>query len=276
MNDVLLCTIGDDRLLPGLEVLLYSMRRNVPEFCQYPLKLYCHASLAPLSSAGRQRLRQAAPQAAFEAVEAAAYRSLEANDGGPHEWLALELFRETGYRQVLFFGPGMLCLRDFTDLFALPDEYDFAACEAGGSPDSRRAEGPAEGRWGRRKWFGLWGPRPTAIDAGLLLVGRRFRTPQVYAELLELACRAGAPSTAQGVIDRYFGARKTLHYLLPQEYNWQALNRFGKAARQRVRLLHWTGSDGRPRPWEAGAPADLAGRVWGHYADELRRRRAAA
>jgi lipopolysaccharide biosynthesis glycosyltransferase len=280
MNDILLCTIGDDRFLPGCEVLLYSMQRNVPDFHKYPLKIYFDEKISSFTRASRERLRRIVPHVEFEAIDCEVYRKVKIKvESHRPSYLTLEVFRETKYRQVLFFDTDMLCLRDFTDMFALPDDYDFVACEAGRAMGAGRwaeKEGPAEGRWARRKWFGLFGRRNAKINAGFFVVGRRFRNRKVYEDLLHVVSRRrNALSLDQWVINSYFGSRNTMHYFLPNEYNWRALDQFDETANTRVKLLHYTGFTHRAKPWEAATPQHLlAYRVWNQYAEELRRRAA--
>lgn len=282
MKDILLCTIGDDRFLRGCEVMLYSMQRNVPDLHEYPLKIYFDEKISSFSRASRERLRQITPHIEFEEVNCEVYRQVKIQvESHRPSYLTLEVFRETQYRQVLFFDTDMLCLRDFTDMFTLPEDYDFIACEAGRALGAGRwaeKEGRAEGRWARRKWFGLFGRRHAKINAGFFAVGRRFRNQRVYEDLLDIVRRRrNALSLDQWVINSYFGSRKTLLYFLPNEYNWRALDQFDEAASKRVKLLHYTGFTHRSKPWEPDAPQDLlAYRVWNQYAEELHHQRAAA
>jgi len=276
MKNTLLCTICDDRFLPGAEVLLYSLSEHLCDFESYPLKIYYDDEISPLSPSSRDSLSRIAPHVQFEAVACREYREarLKCESHRP-SYLTLEAFRETDYETVVFLDNDILCVNDFSEILPLGEEFDFVACEAGKvQPDGGRLAtqfGPRRGRWGKRKHMGMFGRRQTKINAGFFIAGKRVRSEQIYQDLLRIVRqRRIALSLDQWVINRYFGCRPMQLHLLPNEYNWRAPDRLSPENIDDVKLVHYAGFTHLPKPWSAEADADLwANRLWHDYADRI-------
>ncbi len=278
MSDTLFCTACDDAFVPGCKVMLYSMHQHIPNFARHPVKIFFDNELAPLSQANQDALRRVSPNVTFEEAQSQVYQDTEIETerySMGMAYLSLEAFRQTDFDSVLYFDTDMLCLGDISDILPLSAEYDFVACEFGRADGQGRWAarlGPRHGRWGRRKWFGVWGRRMLKINCGLFLVGRRQITDANYRALLKLVRRTRGKRKLldQWVINTHFGRKDLSLYLLPNEYNWRALERLETHPLDDIKIIHYSGYTQRLKPWEPGAPSDQkAYRLWRDYAERV-------
>ena len=274
----LFCTACDDGFAEGLQVMLYSMRRHVPDFSDADLKVFYDPQISGLSPANQAAIARVAPWVQFEAVENAIYRNARVTiEHHRPALLTLEAFRQYDYDQVLFFDGDMLCVSDFGGALQLAEEYDFVACEAGKVCIQGRwakQEGPRHGRWGRRRHWGMFGRRTTKVNTGFFVVGKQLRTPRLYNRLLRkvrFRMTRKAMLLDQWIINEVIGRVPASLFLLPNTYNLRAFARYEEAElAQQTKILHYSGYHQRPKPWAEDAPLDHpAYAIWRQYAADL-------
>ena len=94
MKNILFTTHLDDNFIDGALVMLYSMKKNVKDFMQYPVKIMHSTTIAGISEDNQEKIRKIVPHV---------------------EFLSLECFKSTTYEKLFFFDCDMLCVNDITE-----------------------------------------------------------------------------------------------------------------------------------------------------------------
>lgn len=245
----LFATVCNDAFVPGLAVLLHSMRTHVSGFDGIPFKVFWCPRTSALSDEARRRISEVFPSVVFErARNEEAYGSApKVNDKADNAaYLTLEAFGQQGVDQVLFVDADMLCLADFLDVFRMT--RGFGACRAGG--------------------YQHWGP---TFNTGFFLVNRDILESDCYETLVDAAARNDHTLLRdQALINAYF-RRRPVH-VLSEHYNCRTFDNLAYVARNidRIRFLHYSGYSVRPKPWDPGASQSVVGyRLWTEYALDL-------
>lgn len=241
-----ICTVCDDRFLPGLETLLHSLRAEVPAFDRMPVRVFQSGDRTRLHDDRRARLHARHPNVAFvECAWRPAYDGALEAETHRSAYLALESFRQTDMERVIYMDCDMLCTGDLGELLFLDCDFAAVPCRK-----------PSAGRF----------------NSGLMVIGRRLLCHGVADEMIAKE-RDGAGYWAdQPLINAYLERHSTLRVTaLPEIYNFMYIaghtdldgdDAFAEL-RPFIRLIHWAGREQkRPKPWDLAAPLSEADQLW--------------
>ena len=220
---ILWCSVCNDRYIPGLKVLLYSIKRHNPDF-NYPFKIYFNHDI---SEDNQKLIKDLYPHIIFESNSTFSHLKT---------WfMCLLPFKETEYDKVIFIDADILCLGDVSHLINYDCRY-FSAC----------LDINMKIFWNTQ--FNI--PSFHEFNTGLFVIPKRLLTDgikptTIFNDLLILANKyPDAKLGDQTILNRYF-AHKTITKL-PGKYNAkkEIFSRQKYRHEQHdVRFLHFTGAD---------------------------------
>jgi lipopolysaccharide biosynthesis glycosyltransferase len=273
-RSVLLCTVCDDRFLPGALVMLWSMKKHIPDFDDYPIKIYCDNDISKLSESSRQAIREVAPQVIFDDVNQPAYREDEIKQEHHRQaYVTLEVFREEGYKKVCFFDVDMLCVADFSGIFSVSSPF---------AATTERARGKWLDYQGETRWSAI-----TSINSGFFVLDGAECSLEIYDRLIKMCQRRKEVTYTldQDIVNQHLKRRKIPLYRLPEAFNfrrWGGVEvkkeedkSFGNNAilaanNKRNKIIHYSNYNRRKKPWEVDFPSDnVAYNMWAAERDEL-------
>jgi len=255
MKNILFTTHLDDNFIDGALVMLYSMKKNVKDFMQYPVKIMHSTVIAGISEENQNKIRKIVPHVEFEDINREEY--INAPVQYPKHrtaFLSLECFRTTSYDKVFFFDCDMLCVNDISEgIETAPDDM-VSGC--GGSPKD--------------------------INCGLFVVGKQWLNNEVYQHMVDSIKRYGVTRLfTQHMIN---GAVPEFN-LLPDGYNWKVgphtdLSRItqGYNISEETKIIHWAGAlpdknakerPPYPKPWQDSEDANPVTKLWYKYKKEM-------
>lgn len=253
MAEALVCTVCDDRFLPGAEVLLYSLLRHVGDVDRFDFTVFYDDAVAPLSEASRRRLRRIVPRVRF--VAAAQQRYATVAVGFPKHrpaLLKLEMFRQPStYRKILHLDADMLCLRRFDELLEGRGTIALADCR-----------NQSHGRF----------------NTGLIVLDGAAAGETQYRQVVSMIHDTESYMLDQPIINRLVTENGWRVDLLSRSYNFTLVEGHPDVPNERaleeglsdVRFLHWAGhADKRHKPWERPLPGVLSWELWDTARREL-------
>lgn len=255
MKNILFTTHLDDNFIDGALVMLYSMKKHVKDFMEYPIKIMHSTTIAGISEENQNKIKKIVPHVEFEDINKDEY--INAPVQYPKHrtaFLSLECFRATTYDKVFFFDCDMLCVNDISEGIETSPNDMVSGC--GGSPNS--------------------------INCGLFIVGKEWLKDEVYTNMVNSIKKYG--------ITRLF----TQHMindaipqfnLLPDGYNWKVspqvdLSRItqGYNVNKETKIIHWAGAlpdknhkprPPYPKPWQDNEDSNPVTKLWYQYKKEM-------
>ena len=222
---ILWCSVCNDRYIPGLKVLLYSIKRHNPDF-DYPFKIYFNNDI---SEDNQKLIKDLYPHIIFESNSTFSHLKT---------WfMCLLPFKETEYDKVIFIDADILCLGDVSHLINYDCQH-FSAC----------LDVNMKIFWNTQ--FNM--PSFREFNTGLFVIPKRLLTDgmkptTIFNDLLILANKyPDAKLGDQTILNRYF-AHKTITKL-PGKYNAKKeifSRQKYRHEKHDVRFLHFTGA-GKP------------------------------
>ena len=220
---ILWCSVCNDRYIPGLKVLLYSIKQHNPDF-DYPFKIYFNNDI---SEDNQKLIKDLYPHIIFESNSTFSHLKT---------WfMCLLPFKETEYDKVIFIDADILCLGDVSHLINYDCQH-FSAC----------LDVNMKIFWNTQ--FNM--PSFHEFNTGLFVIPKRLLTDgmkptNIFNDLLILANKyPDAKLGDQTILNRYF-AHKTITKL-PGKYNAkkEIFSRQKYRHEQHdVRFLHFNGAD---------------------------------
>ena len=104
MKNILFTTHLDDKFIDGALVMIYSMKKNVKDFMEYPIRVLHSSSISELSVENREKIKKLVPHVQFEDIYNESY--INAPVQYPKHrvaFLSLECFRTIQYDKVFFY-----------------------------------------------------------------------------------------------------------------------------------------------------------------------------
>lgn len=249
MKNILFTTHLDDNFIDGALVMLYSMKKHVKDFMDYPVRIMHSTKIGGISKHNQDKLKKLIPHIEFEDINKDEY--INAPVKYPKHrtaFLSLECFRDSQYDKVFFFDCDMLCINDITEgLISSPMD---AVSGCGGSPKS--------------------------INCGLMVIGKKYLNNQTYKSLVDSISSFG--------VSRLFTQHMINHVipsfnLLPEGYNWKVSPEGHLTHNYKItpdtKIIHWAGAlpaGNRPvfsKPWEQEEDENALSELWYKYKKEM-------
>tara|TARA_B100000287_G_scaffold403356_1_gene425132 strand:- start:135 stop:920 length:786 start_codon:yes stop_codon:yes gene_type:complete len=255
MKNILFTTHLDDNFIDGALVMLYSMKKNVKDFMEYPIRIMHSTTIAGISQENQNKLKKLIPHIEFKDINKKEY--IEAPVQYPKHrtaFLSLECFKNTKYDKVFFFDCDMLCIDDITEgIINAPDDM-VSGC--GGSPKD--------------------------INCGLFVVGKKWLNDDIYHKMVNNINKHGVTRLfTQHMINDIVPEFN----LLPDGYNWKVapntdLSRItqGYDVKRETKIIHWAGAlpdkNSRvrppyPKPWQDNEDSNPVTKLWYKYKKEM-------
>ena len=268
-SDLLFCTISNDEFVPGTIVMIYSMKKHLPKFHKYKIRIFFDNYISPLSVKNRQLLSSLGNNIELIEIEDEVYRNARCK----HEkhrlaYLTVETFSQRDFSKIIFFDGDMLVLNDFTN--ALDFSFPIFGSKAG---KFKSTKGP------KFKW--------RAINTGLFGVDTLQIPNDTYNILKKIIMNRNDNNTElldQKIINNYFSQLKCPQLLIHHFYNFRDYGASGngsesffKKHRSNIKILHFSGYELRPKPWEKdriskmGLKNHAAYKLWRDYAYDLQK-----
>ena len=252
MKNILFTTHLDDKFIDGALVMIYSMKKNVKDFMEYPIRVLHSSSISELSVENREKIKKLVPHVQFEDIYNESY--INAPVQYPKHrvaFLSLECFRPTEYEKVFFFDCDMLSIRDISDGLE---------------------EAPSE-------WVSGCGGSPTDINCGLMMIGKSWLNEEVYNNMVDCVNTMGETRLfTQHMINHVVPSFN----LISDDYNWKVapttdsnrkITEYGIT--DTTRIIHWAGAlpdqnrQPYPKPLEEDRDSSSLTQLWYQYKDEM-------
>ena len=249
MKNILFTTHLDDNFIDGALVMLYSMKKNVKNFMDYPIKIMHSTQIAGISLDNQQKLKKLIPHIEFEDINRDVY--INAPVKYPKHrtaFLSLECFRPSNYDKVFFFDCDMLCIQDISEGIENSPNDHVSGC--GGSPKD--------------------------INCGLMVIGKKYLNKQIYENMVNSISKFGTTRLfTQHMINHVIPSFN----LLPEGYNWKVSPQghltHNYQITENTKIIHWAGAlptGGRPvfsKPWEQKEDENELSKLWYKYKKEM-------
>lgn len=249
MKNILFTTHLDDNFINGALVMLYSMKKNVKNFMDYPIKIMHSTQIAGISLDNQQKLKKLIPHIEFEDINRDVY--INAPVKYPKHrtaFLSLECFRPSNYDKVFFFDCDMLCIQDISEGIENSPNDHVSGC--GGSPKD--------------------------INCGLMVIGKKYLNKQIYENMVNSISKFGTTRLfTQHMINHVIPSFN----LLPEGYNWKVSPQghltHNYQITENTKIIHWAGAlptGGRPvfsKPWEQKEDENELSKLWYKYKKEM-------
>ena len=249
MKNILFTTHLDDNFIDGALVMLYSMKKNVKDFMDYPIKIMHSTKIAGISLNNQQKLKKLIPHIEFEDINRDVY--INAPVKYPKHrtaFLSLECFRPSSYDKVFFFDCDMLCIGDISEGIKNSPNDHVSGC--GGSPKD--------------------------INCGLMVIGKKYLNKQIYENMVNSISKFGTTRLfTQHMINHVIPSFN----LLPEGYNWKVSPQghltHNYQITENTKIIHWAGAlptGGRPvfsKPWEQKEDENELSKLWYKYKKEM-------
>ncbi len=251
MKNTLFTTHLDDKFIDGALVMIYSMKKHVKDFMEYPIKILHSSAISELSLKNQEKIKKLVPHVEFEDVTVEQY--IDAPVQYPKHrvaFLSLECFKSTSYDKVFFFDCDMLCIDDISEgIETAPSEY-VSGC----------------------------GGKSTNINCGLMVIGKKWLDDDVYDRMINSInmmdeTRLFTQHMINSVVPSF--------NLLPEGYNWkvspEGLMAHNYKISEDTKIIHWAGalpdkSTDRPvfsKPWEQDENENELSKLWYQYKQEM-------
>lgn len=220
-GEIGLCTLVEEQYVIGLAAFLKSFRKWNPHI-SYPFLVY---ACMPLSDQACEVLVREYPWVEFRLIESWWYTRCSFTryrTWGMNPAFRYELFRNQDYDQLIYFDSDMLVMDKLDPLFAFRGELGACVMKPGEGMEMKQLGG---------------------FNAGLLSIGRSIRTPEIWADIMDIA-QSGAWSGNQTVLNL---SLQRFHQPLPDEYNVRT-SQMTMEMLHTAKIIHYVGWQ---KPWEA-------------------------
>tara|TARA_Y100001972_G_scaffold102031_1_gene127290 strand:+ start:1783 stop:2568 length:786 start_codon:yes stop_codon:yes gene_type:complete len=254
MKNILFTTHLDDNFIDGALVMLYSMKKNIKDFMDYPIKIMHSTKIAGISIENQNKLKKLIPHIEFEDINREEY--INAPVQYPKHrtaFLSLECFKPTKYEKIFFFDCDMLCVKDISKgLEEAPNEY-VSGC--GGTNRS--------------------------INCGLMIIGKNWLNEETYNTLVKCVTTMGKTRLfTQHMINHVV----PIFNLISDDYNWKVAPTTDSSRKiteygitDTTKIIHWAGAlpdknknrEPYPKPWEEKEDANILSKLWYKYKKEM-------
>ena len=249
MKNILFTTHLDDNFIDGALVMLYSMKKNVKDFMDYPVKIMHSTKIAGISLNNQQKLKKLIPHIEFEDINRDEY--INAPVQYPKHrtaFLSLECFRSNKYDKVFFFDCDMLCINDITEGLESSPLESVSGC--GGTSNS--------------------------INCGLMVIGKKYLNEKTHKDMVKSISKFGTTRLfTQHMINHVIPSFN----LLPEGYNWKVSPQGHLTHNYKItndtKIIHWAGalpSGNRPvfsKPWQQKENENELSKLWYKYKKEM-------
>ena len=117
---VLFTSICNDPFVEGEMVMLYSMKKNIPNFLEHSHKIFYNDVFCKLSDENKEKIRKIIPNMQFDNIQQPSYDTANiVFEHGRPPLLTLEAFNQPDYDVVCKFDNDMLCINDITDVLSM-------------------------------------------------------------------------------------------------------------------------------------------------------------
>ena len=252
MKNILFTTHLDDNFIDGALVMLYSMKKNVKDFMNYPIKIMHSTKIAGISEENQNKLKKLIPHLQFEDINRDEY--INAPVQYPKHrtaFLSLECFKSTSYDKVFFFDCDMLCVNDISEGIETSPNDMVSGC--GGSTKD--------------------------INCGLFVIGKKWLDDKIYDNMVNSIKGYGVTRlfTQHMINDAVSNFN-----LLPHEYNWKVAPNSDSTRiiheyvmNDKIKIIHWAGALPNshnkiyPKPWQENENANPLTKLWYEYKKEM-------
>lgn len=241
-----ICTVCNDRFVPGLTVMLQSLSDHMRAFADLPVRVFYNSQKAPLSLENQRHIARRFVNVTFHDCNwhTVFDGQLEADAHRP-AFLALEAFRQDDLERVIYLDSDTLCTGELGELLFLDCDFAAVPCRK-----------PMAGRF----------------NSGLMVIGQRLLSHAVADAMVALDQGLGEYWADQPRINAYLQANSDLRVMaLPEIYNFMYIaghpetgddTQFQRLERH-IRLVHWAGREAkRPKPWNIDVPLSKADSLW--------------
>tara|TARA_Y100000593_G_scaffold94300_1_gene192734 strand:+ start:1094 stop:2059 length:966 start_codon:yes stop_codon:yes gene_type:complete len=265
---VLFFTSSDNDFAPGAALLVYSLRKHVPNFESYDMKVF----YTNLSDENKKMIGSVSSNVVFEKPRDMSYCSQALTihgDDNKDTYLCFEAFRQQEYDQVVCLDSDMLCINDLSEILHEDyEKYPIMGCnkaneyrKRGEDKDSQKTNVLRSSGAKFNAGFISIGPKHlkdnlnTYVDLCKLVekrTGRQWDTSRVT--------RGNRPYNDQDAIVEYWHDKNV--FILPDYYNWKHWGAIGGSKEienwgikqnnmfinneQNVKLIHYSG---KRKPW---------------------------
>ena len=252
MKNILFTTHLDDKFIDGALVMIYSMKKNVKDFMDYPIRVLHSNVISELSLENRERIKKLVPHVEFVDINNETYNNAPVQYPKHRvAFLSLECFRSIQYEKVFFFDCDMLCIGDISDMLeTVPSD-----------------------------WVSGCGGSPTDINCGLMVIGKRWLDDSVYEAMVDSINFMG---TTRLFTQHMINAIVPEFNLISDDYNWKVapttdsnrkITEYGIT--DTTKIIHWVGAlpdqnrKPYPIPWEESRDSNSLTQLWYQYKDEM-------
>ena len=254
MKNILFTTHLDDKFIDGALVMIYSMKKHVKDFMEYPIRILHSTAISGLSEENQDKIRKIVPHVVFEDINNDVYNNAPV-EYPKHRvaFLSLECFKSIEYDKVFFFDCDMLCVGELSDMLeSAPND-----------------------------WVSGCGGSTSDINCGLMVIGKKWLDDSVYEKMVDSVRTMGKTRLfTQHMINSVVPEFN----LISDDYNWKVaphtdsnriIHEYGVT--EQTKIIHWAGalpdtSKGRQpflKPWEQTRNSNVLSEMWYKYKDEM-------
>ena len=241
-SKILFCTVTNDNFIKGTLVMIYSMAKHIPNFKQNYVRVFYDDSISPLSENNKTALLELMENIELVHVKDDIYREAKCkNEEHRLAYLTIETFKQNDFSSVVFFDGDMITMGDFTNVL------DFSFPVFG----SRTG-----------KFKNISGPRVNwrTINTGFFGINMNLISRNSYNDLKSIIKNRLDTNTDlldQKVINNYFSSERSPQLLIHHFYNFRDYGANGNGSKKfflknknSIKVLHYSGYEIRPKPWE--------------------------
>ncbi len=252
MNKVLFFTTTDDTMSKGCALLIYSLKKHIPNFDDYDVKVVYNN----LSDENKKMISDIHNKVIFEKpFDTEFCKNIPTLYGKDNQdtYLCFDSFRQLDYDKVVVLDSDMLCVGDFSELW-LDIDKPLIACHKSGQ-QRRRGIDNEDGPTFQMMYNGKF-------NAGFFVIGKEYLNDyKVYNDLVSITKKRsnGQIYNDQDAIVEYWvggdGTKKGW-YVVPAYYNYRELGVGGpekmagdKLLRKvfdKTKIIHYSG---KRKPW---------------------------
>tara|TARA_Y100000593_G_scaffold45669_3_gene86841 strand:- start:380 stop:1192 length:813 start_codon:yes stop_codon:yes gene_type:complete len=265
MNKHLICFGCNDLFAPGLQVLLYSLKKHLSNYSELDFKVFYDNEVSILSKEWMNKLQIITPNLKFHPVNQELYRVDKKNKWNSIKmnaaYFIFEMFKDYGYEKSFFMDSDMLCIRDFSEVFNI--DASLIAVPSGHSMRAKRNG---------------WRNNRTKFNTGFVGIDKTYMCSEIYdACLRAVETRKGNfhlfdQPIVNGVLKSNCGSK---YYGLSSNFNFRSFGAHGGGSvkdylrcENKIRILHWSGRK-RVKPWTYSDTNHPTYVLWRKYRDEM-------
>lgn len=266
-DEILFCTVTNDEFFPGTAVMLYSMKKHLKSFNSNHIRIFFDNNISPLSHENQALLKSLSSNIELIEINDKIYRNAICKyEKHRLAYLTIEAFNQNDFSKIVFFDGDMLTLDNFSNSI----NFSFPVF---GSKDGRfkNSKGP------RFKW--------KSINTGLFGFDSKKIPSSTYLDLKEMVKKRNDPNSElldQKMINNYFSQNKISQLLIHHYNNFRDYGASGNGSEEffknklnKIKILHYSGYEIRPKPWEISIVKQkklnthFAYKLWLNYANDL-------